>query len=96
MIDIAAAAGIRLAAEGEKLIAECDGEIPAAIVADLKRYEAGILNELKQPSAAKAGLLNAPPPAAIPRPVPAPWPEPKITGTPPSGADHVPSRYEAG
>jgi hypothetical protein len=33
MIDIAAAAGIRLAAEGEKLIAEYDGEIPAALVA---------------------------------------------------------------
>jgi hypothetical protein len=28
-------------------------------------------------------------------PAPAPWPEPKITGTPPFGADHVPSRYEA-
>jgi hypothetical protein len=25
-----------------------------------------------------------------------PWPEPKITGTPPFGADHLPSRYEAG
>jgi hypothetical protein len=30
MIDIAAAAGIRLAAKGEKLIADCDGEISAA------------------------------------------------------------------
>jgi hypothetical protein len=31
-----------------------------------------------------------------PAPTNGPWPEPKITGNPPLGADHVPSRYEAG
>jgi hypothetical protein len=46
MIDVAAAAGIRLAAEGEKLIAEYEGEIPAAVVADLKRHKAEILQIL--------------------------------------------------
>jgi hypothetical protein len=63
MIDIAAASGIRFAVEGEKLIAECESEIPAAVVADLKRYKAEILNELKQPGAARAAaeaiLLDA-------------------------------------
>jgi hypothetical protein len=54
MIDIAAAAGIRLEAEGDKLIAECERDIPAAIVADLKRHKVEILNELKQPGAARA------------------------------------------
>jgi hypothetical protein len=32
----------------------------------------------------------------MPAPANGPWTEPKITGTPPFGVDHVPSRYEAG
>jgi hypothetical protein len=54
MIDIAAASGIRLAAEGEKLIAECERDIPDAIVAGLKRHKVEILNELKQLETAQA------------------------------------------
>jgi hypothetical protein len=84
MIDIAAAAGIRLAVEGEKLIAEYHGEIPATIVADLKRHKAEILSLLRTPA--------KPPPDA-----PSWWPKkhPAIRREPPFGLDHVPSRFQA-
>jgi hypothetical protein len=45
--------------------------------------------------ARSAAETKSAPVAPVP-PIGASWPEPKITGKPPFGTDHVPSRYEAG
>jgi hypothetical protein len=61
-----------------------EGEIPAAIVADLKRHKAEILSLLR-------------PPAMPPSDAPSWWPKkhPAIRREPPFGLDHVPSRFRA-
>lgn len=48
IIDTATAAGIRLEAEGGKLIVEFGGEVPDAIVAGLKQYKFEIIALLRQ------------------------------------------------
>jgi hypothetical protein len=52
---------------------------------------------LSEPNAVarSAAETKSAPVAPVP-PIGASWPEPKITGKPPFGTDHVPSRYEAG
>jgi hypothetical protein len=79
------------------------------LTAALREHEAEIVallasRELAAPRARPSSIeiaaaaLAATAPALV-TPVPpigAPWPEPKITGNPPFGLDHVPARYEAG
>jgi hypothetical protein len=64
-------------------------------------HKKALYNEDRQLATGRECLLktaNSPAPTPLPQELTkptAPWPEPKITGNPPFGTDHVPSRYEA-
>jgi hypothetical protein len=64
-VDTAIAAGIKLEIEGEKLIAEFDGQIPDAVVADLKRHKAEILSLLRPGESVTAAPVCAKGPATV-------------------------------
>jgi hypothetical protein len=108
LIREAASAGVWIGLDGDKLALKAQVKPPGDLLARLKaskleiiellRRQAEVLNALKQPdavdnAAADRQLAAAQPPS--PASSKTPWPEPKNTGDPPFGADHVPSRYEA-
>lgn len=72
-----------------------DGKTPLAEYRRLAAEGAKTAKAIRD-SALSAGheslskIINTPPPAN------GAWPEPKIAGNPPFGADHVPNRYQAG
>jgi hypothetical protein len=55
----AMAAGLRLEAEGGKLIVECKGEPPAAVIADLKRHKPEILSLLRPIEPSKPSKVHS-------------------------------------
>jgi hypothetical protein len=79
IIDTAEAGGIRIVVDGSDLVLEADGDIPGAIVANLKRHKADILSLLRPdraPRHPRQSLAeNFLPAANAPAPKPAPWPE---------------------
>jgi hypothetical protein len=77
-------------------------EHEAEIVALLASREAPALSAVDN-AARRVTANNTPAPTPLPQevtkptkppPVSASWPEPKITGKPPFGVDHVPNRYQ--